>query len=162
MRLRSWILTILSAVLAPTAVLEAAWSVDPGRASTRGAAVTPGTAGVDRARADRGDAADRSSPATDPRLVVAIDALLDTDRARAGETIAEILGHLSPLARTHTVCAWAASPHRSLRLAVAASAPHTPYTVGLASAVDVLTRDHDPEVKLAAAAAGGSPVRQHA
>jgi len=63
------------------------------------------------------------------------------------EPLAGVLGSLSPFDRSWLLLCWAVSDHAPLRLAVARTAPYLPGTLGLASALDVLTRDPNPEVR---------------
>jgi len=63
------------------------------------------------------------------------------------EPLAGILGSLSAFDRSWLLLCWAASDHAPLRLAVGRTAPYLTGTVGLASALDVLASDPNPEVR---------------
>lgn len=112
-------------------------------ASPAVAAPAPATAACDQDCEDELDA---------DRVLELHDATPDA-AADLGRGLALALGRMRPLGATHLVATWALAPDPVRRLAVATALEWTFPVVGDGLAIDHLSRDVDPKIRMAAARA---------
>lgn len=106
---------------------------------------------------DPADAADADDRELDASLPIDREHLDAQDAACVlGRSLAMALGEMRPLSATHLVATWALSSDPVRRLAVAHALEWSFRLVGDATAIDHLSRDPDPAIRVAAARAAWS------
>jgi len=154
MRIKAWILSLLSTALGPAPVTlpEADLGTAPPTADEsypsieeRVAAGASGGASPLAARA--------LMPAFDRAIAEYAAARLNDPSLETSEALAYWLERLPEWARTYTICEWALSDREPLHRALTSPTLHTLHIVGLRSALEHLTSDASAETRERAQAA---------